>query len=343
MLLTDNVRHYHLHVESRVYPSDEHIRQSTGVERLRLEKLRQSAATISIWSNYLSDITYVHTPAMSLIQLICYLGGLAGLWLGVSVMTVSGWIASLYPLMQKCSYRQRYIWLNCRHHVKGMLGRLQKASRTDYDAAECSYMKQTFLPSEACLVDDATLGGGNHRLQEHVDEDQEIDFGDSLIDDLGGEVSVADAIASEQGQACDATFARARKLGNEALDKVVNSVVVVASSTTNVNSVNSSVVGSIATTTTTTTSMAHASTTGTVTSHFAHTGRPNTLAGRRSVYWSNYSSMSTSSDDISLISSCTTSTTASGMPILPTAGRRMSLCNTLLSNMTVGKFANYKV
>ncbi|KPM03146.1 amiloride-sensitive cation channel 5-like protein [Sarcoptes scabiei] len=111
-------RHYHVHVESRVYPSMEQIKQATGVERLRLKQLRQNAATISIWSNYLSDITYVHTPAMSLIQLICYLGGLAGLWLGVSVMTVSGWVAQLYPFMQKWNYKQRYILLTARQNLK---------------------------------------------------------------------------------------------------------------------------------------------------------------------------------------------------------------------------------
>ncbi|OTF69239.1 hypothetical protein BLA29_010190, partial [Euroglyphus maynei] len=91
---------------------------ATGVERIRLKRLRQSAATISIWSNYLSDITYVHTPAMSLIQLICYLGGLAGLWLGVSVMTVSGWLAQLYPFMQKWNYKQRYILCTARQNIR---------------------------------------------------------------------------------------------------------------------------------------------------------------------------------------------------------------------------------
>lgn len=331
MTLTSNIscRHYHLHVESRVYPSDEHIRQSTGVERVRLEKLRQSAATISIWSNYLSDITYVHTPAMSLIQLICYLGGLAGLWLGVSVMTVSGWIASLYPLMQKCSYRQRYIWLSCRQHVKGLLGRLQKSSRADYDAAECSYVKQTFLPNETNLFGDEMIGA--NRLQENLDEDQEIDF-----DDLARDVNVPDAIPTDQIAVCD-NYGRGLNLDDQTLD---NLKTVVATST-NILDGKDIVNNTMSTMSTTTTTVVTHPTTGTVTSHFTVAGRPNTLTGRRSVYWSNYSSMSTSSDDISLISSCTTSTTASGMPILPS--RRMSLCNTLLSNMTVGKFTNYKV
>lgn len=55
---------------------------------------------------------------MSLIQLICYLGGLAGLWLGVSVMTVSGWLAQLYPFLQKWNIKQRFILLSAKRNLK---------------------------------------------------------------------------------------------------------------------------------------------------------------------------------------------------------------------------------
>lgn len=55
---------------------------------------------------------------MSLIQLICYLGGLAGLWLGVSVMTVSGWLAQLYPFLQKWNRKQRFILLSAKRNLR---------------------------------------------------------------------------------------------------------------------------------------------------------------------------------------------------------------------------------
>ena len=58
---------------------------------------------------------------MSLIQLICYLGGLAGLWLGVSVMTVSGWLTQLYPFMQKWKVKQRFILLSVTRNMKYIL------------------------------------------------------------------------------------------------------------------------------------------------------------------------------------------------------------------------------
>jgi hypothetical protein len=80
--------------------------------------MRKSAATVNIWSNYLSDVTYVHTPAMSLIQLVCYLGGLAGLWLGVSVMTVSGWLAQLYPFVRKFNGKQKHLFFHCKRHLQ---------------------------------------------------------------------------------------------------------------------------------------------------------------------------------------------------------------------------------
>ncbi|CAG2111885.1 unnamed protein product, partial [Medioppia subpectinata] len=110
-------RHYHIEVENRAYPSDQQISRAISSDQERLLNMRQNAATINIWSNYLSDVTYVHTPAMSLIQLVCYLGGLAGLWLGVSVMTVSGWLAQLYPLFQKWKGKQSHIFLHCKRHL----------------------------------------------------------------------------------------------------------------------------------------------------------------------------------------------------------------------------------
>ena len=100
-----------------------------GEDKDRLLNLRNTAATINIWSNYLSDVTYVHTPAMSLIQLVCYLGGLAGLWLGVSVMTVSGWLAQLYPFLQKWNSRQKHFLLHCKRHLP--LANIKKISPDD--------------------------------------------------------------------------------------------------------------------------------------------------------------------------------------------------------------------
>ena len=71
-------RHYHLQVESRVFPTQAQIDNTIGNEKDNLIKMRINSAVINIWSDYQSDVTYIHTPSMSLIQLVCYLGGLAG-------------------------------------------------------------------------------------------------------------------------------------------------------------------------------------------------------------------------------------------------------------------------
>lgn len=252
-------RHYHLHVESRVYPSDEHIRQAAGVERARLERLRQSAATISIWSNYLSDITYVHTPAMSLIQLICYLGGLAGLWLGVSVMTVSGWLAQLYPFLQKWNCKRKYILLACRRHLKCLLDSLRQRHQAGHSlyrkTASRDYASQSFLDQAASASTDVL----SEAYSEAAHSAQS-----SLLESFPGGNPHYDPSAPPAGP----TPAASRP-GPECAAR---------------------------------------------------------CGVRRQAYWSNYSSMSTSSDDISLISSSTNSTSASGSG---SAGvlRRMSLCN----------------
>ena len=75
---------------------------------------------------------------------------------------------------------------------------------------------------------------------------------------------------------------------------------------------------------------------------------PHTIA-RRAVYWSNYSSMSTSSDDLSLISSSTNSTNISnsGISISGNNGgvnastilRRLSLINS--ANPAISNLARY--
>lgn len=303
-------------MESRVYPSDEQIKQATGVERIRLERLRQSAATISIWSNYLSDITYVHTPAMSLIQLICYLGGLAGLWLGVSVMTVSGWLAQLYPFMQKWNYKQRYVMLTCRRNLKYLFESLR--NRYQYEKTPngngsidhcCGYVQQQ------SSVDSTSSSSGPESLQDQFSPGpQSRAHFDAFPLDSGFDSTASDSSSasesSKEGSILEPESGKEEK-GEVDVREVAP----------------------------------------TTSPGIATDRNPNrhpliSAAARRAVYWSNYSSMSTSSDDISLISSSTSSTIVSttghsGGPTNTSVLRRLSLACTNATTPPISNLAKY--
>nr|XP_027206111.1 uncharacterized protein LOC113799642 [Dermatophagoides pteronyssinus] len=392
-------RHYHLHVESRVYPSDEQIKQATGVERIRLKRLRQSAATISIWSNYLSDITYVHTPAMSLIQLICYLGGLAGLWLGVSVMTVSGWLAQLYPFMQKWNYKQRYILLTARQNMRYFYDsfRFRQAAESklpDYHKTsmveDCCYNPNS---KTCCLLD-------NHQNSCCSDDSGCFDLNDKrihqyhpisrsssrMVKELHHQKSSSSStsesatdtpshimhksssqtendeceteailrmeeenIFNQSNHQLDQSSPSSNKsstldLNGHQLQSSINIGKNVSNMNHNrafINDSNSNNDTASGNDTNNRNQQQHQQNYNQIRSH------PHTIA-RRAVYWSNYSSMSTSSDDLSLISSSTNSTNISnsGISVSGNGGvnastilRRLSLINS--PNPAISNLAKY--
>lgn len=365
-------------MESRIYPSDEHIKQATGVERIRLKRLRQNAATISIWSNYLSDITYVHTPAMSLIQLICYLGGLAGLWLGVSVMTVSGWLAQLYPFMQKWNYKQRYILLTARQNIRYFYDSFRyrqsdddlklpdyqtASSLSQHGAAHgipvdvCCYSANSktcclYEPPpplhghpSGCYSDDS--GCFDMLLNEHKLLDRKT-LSTESSDSGEHNPSMGELLSKSNESEMDAILSLDPDIEQEQQQKPMqpqSSNQMSLPSQFHQQLKKSPQIRRLESEA----KMLQNSRNGN--KKLYHRSHPHTVA-RRAVYWSNYSSMSTSSDDLSLISSSTNSTNVSISGNNSNSGnnasiilRRLSLMNGTTNNMpdtgnSLGKYSN---
>ncbi|KAI2810834.1 hypothetical protein BLOT_002000 [Blomia tropicalis] len=345
-------RHYHLHAESRVYPSDDQIRQATGVEKVRLERLRSTAATISIWSNYLSDITYVHTPAMSLIQLICYLGGLAGLWLGVSVMTVSGWLAQLYPFMQKWKVKQRFIVLSATRNTKHFLDSVKNF--TDRKRMNDGYQQARQVSVEvgsstngdgSCLSMTTTKDIGtplttsvvstpeHHRYinQYHktIGKLMKQSSITSTTTDIDSGLSIESKTYHDPDDTNSEDLLEEETPENGRMIEFGDMPITIIKNQRRRHSMAPSLFGG----STNTTTNDHQHKTNQDNSHKNHRW----AMARRSVYWSNYSSMSTSSDDLSLISNTTSSTITNGSmtgvaAATTSALRRMSLVNSKFSS-----------
>ena len=53
-------------------------------------------------------------------ELLIIINTISGLWLGVSVMTVSGWLAQVFPILRKWNQNQRHVILQCQKHLAQM-------------------------------------------------------------------------------------------------------------------------------------------------------------------------------------------------------------------------------
>lgn len=88
-------RHYQARISKQRYPSDARLDGTADTQEFaRLMSLRFTKTIIRFYQESLSDVTFEHRPAMTLVTLVCSLGGLGGIWLGISVLTVSNWLIS---------------------------------------------------------------------------------------------------------------------------------------------------------------------------------------------------------------------------------------------------------
>ena len=209
-------------------------------------------------------------------------------------MTVSGWLAQLYPFLQKWNYKRRYILLTCRRHIKYVFKSIRRSRQ---NGAEPSYMPKS--PIRNCCY-----------MRQSYMTNEKVPSGPEPIVTSESLPESYTPLDSENGNNAKSRLLAGFGRTDSGYDEL---------SSISIDARNS--LGQSAPTNTNTTAAAsmECMPTGATTT--------NTVASRRMAYWSNYSSMSTSSDDISLISSSTNSTNASVASTSASLLRRMSLCN----------------
>lgn len=321
---------------------------------------------------------------MSLIQLICYLGGLAGLWLGVSVMTVSGWLAQLYPFMQKWNYKQRYILLTARQNIRYFYDSFRyrqsgddlklpdyqtASSLSQHGAANgipvdvccysansktcCLYEPPLHGHPSGCYSDDS---GCFDIVNEHKLLDRKTlstESSDSGEHHLSmGELSKSNENEMDAILSLDPDIEQEQQ--PEPIQPQPSNPMSLPSQSHHLQQLKKSPpIRNLELET----KMLQNTRNGN--KKLYHRSHPHTIA-RRAVYWSNYSSMSTSSDDLSLISSSTNSTNVSISGNNSNSGnnggvnasiilRRLSLMNSTNNNNnnnmadnrnSIGKYSN---
>lgn len=96
---------YDFDVEETSHPSDRDIEKAIGSEKSSLELRKRRFATINLIRKFSGDVTYNHSPQMPFIEFICYVGSLASLWLGLSVLTIYDYSTKLLILFIHKYYR----------------------------------------------------------------------------------------------------------------------------------------------------------------------------------------------------------------------------------------------
>lgn len=74
--------------------------------RPHFKKKRVGSAHISLIRKFSGDVTYTHSPQMPFIEFICYVGSLAGLWLGLSVITIYEYSTRLFVFLLRINCKR---------------------------------------------------------------------------------------------------------------------------------------------------------------------------------------------------------------------------------------------
>ena len=92
---------YNFEVEETVNPSENDIKRASPTVKPFLISKRKRHATINLIRRFSGDVTYTHTPQMPFIEFICYIGSLASLWLGISVLAIYNTLTKLIKMAYK--------------------------------------------------------------------------------------------------------------------------------------------------------------------------------------------------------------------------------------------------
>ena len=99
---------YGFDVEETAHGSQgSHVRVADGHKTLGHKRW----AHINLIRRFSGDVTYNHTPQMPFIEFICYVGSLASLWLGLSVLAIYDYLTKILVLVyyyyQRLKTRQK--------------------------------------------------------------------------------------------------------------------------------------------------------------------------------------------------------------------------------------------
>ena len=90
---------YDFDVEETAHPSDSRIERANSKEKPALQLRKMRFSSINLIRRFSGDVTYNHSPQMPFIEFICYVGSLASLWLGLSVLTIYDYMTKLLVLL----------------------------------------------------------------------------------------------------------------------------------------------------------------------------------------------------------------------------------------------------
>ncbi len=96
---------YDFDVEETAYPSDRDIERAFHSEKPTLKLRKMENANINLIRRFSGDVTYNHSPQMPFIEFICYIGSLASLWLGLSVLTIYDYLTKLLIFILRNYYK----------------------------------------------------------------------------------------------------------------------------------------------------------------------------------------------------------------------------------------------
>jgi hypothetical protein len=78
-----------------------HAMDAINYEKPALKLRKMPFSDINLIRRFSGDVTYNHSPQMPFIEFICYVGSLASLWLGLSVLTIYDYMTKFLLLMYR--------------------------------------------------------------------------------------------------------------------------------------------------------------------------------------------------------------------------------------------------
>jgi hypothetical protein len=92
---------YDFDTEEDVYPTESELNEADEEEKEKLRRFHNFTAQIRLWRKVSGDTIYEHKAQLPLIQLFSFVGGLASLWLGISIIAFYDILVKVVTIIYK--------------------------------------------------------------------------------------------------------------------------------------------------------------------------------------------------------------------------------------------------
>jgi hypothetical protein len=92
---------YDFDTEEDVYPTESELHEADPEEKEKLRRFQNFTAQIRLWRKVSGDTIYEHKAELPLIQLFSFVGGLASLWLGISIIAFYDILVKVVTIIYK--------------------------------------------------------------------------------------------------------------------------------------------------------------------------------------------------------------------------------------------------